>query len=359
MKRYLYIFVFLAFAVTADAQQSVTVSGYFTSSFTTSARDTNGVIIGHLYGRQNNDFMLNVANLTLDKPVAIDKSDAGFHFEAFFGQNAAVVKSTGLDLGTNADIWQAYITLNTPLSDSSRYMQIKAGKMATLMGVEVGEDILNPNLDVSYQDIFLEPFTETGVDLDFKFGPKLDAELRVSNGWDQVTDINTRKTFTGRIGVTPDDRTLIALVGYVGPEQVDNDSNDRLGANVVLYRKITSVWSSWLQLDYGQEDSVAAGGARARWYAAGFWTAFDIAPTATIALRGDYMNDRDGARTSGVLGFPANNGQRVGGVTVTLNLRSWQHALIRPEVRYDHSSIAAFDAERNQLSLGFGLSYLF
>ncbi len=108
-------------------------------------------------------------------------------------------------------------------------MQLKAGKMATLLGVEVGEDVLNPNFGVGYQDIFLEPFTETGAELDAKLRPKWDAELRVSNGWDQVTDVNTSKTVMARLGLTPDDKTLMAVTGYVGPEQAQNNTTNVSG----------------------------------------------------------------------------------------------------------------------------------
>ncbi len=39
--------------------------------------------------------------------------------------------------------------------------------MATLIGVEAGEDVAEcGNLDVGLQDVFLEPFTETGAELD-------------------------------------------------------------------------------------------------------------------------------------------------------------------------------------------------
>ena len=198
------------------------MTGSVTTSFTSSTRALNDTIVGRLYDRRQNEFMLNVANLTVERLPATDRWEAGFHVEAWFGQNAAVVKAAGLNLGSEADIWQAYTAFNIPLSGAGRYLQIKAGKMATLMGVEVGEDVLNPNLDVSSQDIFLEPFTETGVELDGKFSPRVDAEIRVTNGWDQVTDVNHAKSLMARLGLTPDDKTLIALSGYIGPEQADN-----------------------------------------------------------------------------------------------------------------------------------------
>lgn len=337
----------------------VAVTGYVTTTFTSSTQAQNDTIVGRLYDRRQNEFMLNVANVTLERLPATDKWQAGFHTEAWFGQNAPVVKSAGLDIGPNADIWQAYAVLNIPMAGVSRYFQIKAGKMATLMGVEVGEDVLNPNLDNASQDIFLEAFTETGVELDGKFGPRVDAELRILNGWDQVTDVNHAKSVAARLGFAPDDKTLIAVLAFAGPEQANNTSNKRMGGEVLLSRKIAAPTMVWAQVDYGQEDGAAASGGQAKWYAAGAWLTYDLASTTTLAFRGDYMNDRDGARTSGVLGFPANTGQTVASATATLNLKHWDHALVRPEIRYDHSTLPVFNANQSQLSFSVGLSYIF
>jgi hypothetical protein len=344
---------------TPSAVPSVAVTGYVTSTFTSSTNARNDTIVGRLYGRRQNEFMLNVANVTIERQPATDKWQAGFHTEAWFGQNAPVVKSTGLDIGPNADIWQAYAVLNMPMTGASRYFQIKAGKMATLMGVEVGEDVLNPNLDVASQDIFLEPFTETGVELDGKFGPRIDAELRITNGWDQVTDVNHSKSFVARIGLTPDEKTSLSALGYVGPEQANNTSNQRLGGELLVSRKLAAPSMAWLQADYGQDAGAASDGGQAKWYGAGAWLTYDIASTSTLALRGDYMNDRDGARTSGLLGYPVNTGQRVASATATLNIKRWPQALVRPEIRYDHSSLSVFNTNASQLTFSTGLSYIF
>ena len=343
-----------------SAPPPVSITGSVTSSYAWSSHPVgDSVIVGRLYDRHHNSFSLNVVNLALDRGAPTDRVGAGFHAEAWFGQNAELVKSVGLNVGPDADIWQAYATLNLPVGAPGNYLQLKAGKMATLLGVEVGEDVLNPNFGVSYQDIFLEPFTETGAELDAKLNPHWDAELRLSNGWDQVTDVNKSKTIIGRLGLTPDDKTLVAVTGYVGPEQVRNNSNERTGVNLVASRKLTGAAAAQLQLDYGQEDHGAANGGHAKWYAAGLWLTYDVVPAASLALRGDYMNDRDGARTSGVLGFPSNDGLKVGGVTATLNLKYWDHALLRPEIRFDRASLPVFDAHKDQVSLAGAISYVF
>jgi hypothetical protein len=250
------------------------------------------------------------------------------------------------------------VTLNLPVA-KNRYFQLKAGKMATLMGLEVFEDVQNPNLDVGTQDIFLEPFTETGVEVDGKFGARFDAELRVSNGWDRVADNNKGRSVVGRIGLTPDDATSIALLGYAGPEQDGNTANVRSGAQALLSRKFGGKVTTWLQLDLGQEEGAAAGGATAKWYGAGFWVAADLSAKAGLGLRADLVNDRDGARLSGGLGYPANGGQTVSSLTATLNLKRWEQALLRPEIRYDHSTLPVYDGEHSQLSIALGVSHIF
>jgi hypothetical protein len=346
-------------ATSAPSTPLANLTGYVTSSFTYSTHPLGDTIVGRAFDRRHREFMLNVGNLTLERLPATDRLSAGFHFEAWLGQNATPVKSTGLDLGPSADIWQSYVTLSLPLSGAGRYLLVKGGKIATLMGVEVGEEILNPNVGISYQDIFLEPYTETGVELDAKLSPRTEVDVRVSNGWDQVTDLNSGKTVMARLGLTPDDKTLLAVVGYIGPEQANNPSNMRTGVNALVSRKFSSTATGQLQVDYGQEDEAASNGGQAKWYAAGLWTTIDLAAKTALAVRADYMNDRDGARTSGVLGFPVNDGMTVQSLTATLNLKQFDHALLRPEIRYDHSSLAVFGARNNQLSMGAALSYIF
>lgn len=345
---------------TSSAVPPVSITGYVTTSYTWGSHSSgDSIIVGRAYDRHQNSMLINVANLTLERVAPIDRVGAGFHAEAWFGPHAAVVKSNGLDLGPNADIWQAYAVLNMPLNGPGSYLQLKSGKMATLLGVEVGEDVLNPNWAIGYQDIFLEPFTETGVELDGKFSPKWDAEVRLTNGWDQVVDVNKSKSVTARVGLTPDDRTLIAVAGYAGPERANNDSNQRTGANLVASRKFTPAFTAQVQLDYGREDGAAPNGGQALWVAAGTWLAYDVVPNATLALRADYMNDRNGARTSGVIGFAVNDGLEVGSVTATLNIKQWDHALVRPEVRFDRATLPVFDAHKDQFSLGAAISYIF
>ena len=357
-------------APAAPAGPKVNISGFVTASYTYSTRHTGGAgspIVGRLYDRFHDQVELNAAKLTLDKPVATDKWDAGAHVDLLFGQNPAVIQSAGLNLGTNGDIEQAYATVNIPAGDG-KYVQFKAGKLVTLMGVEVIEDVVNPNLSEGNQFIYVENFTNTGLRMDVKPAAQVDFELALINGWDVVQDNNSKKSFMGRIGITPDALTTVALVGYLGNEKTAvggvTPSGNRYGGNLVVTRKIGSKTTINLQGDYGEEKDLPAVGETAKWWAAGLWAAFDVSPVLNVALRGDYMDDKDGARTSGVLGFPVNTGQKFGSGTVTFNIKRWDSVLIRPEIRYDRSNLLVFPAtdgtlRKDQLTFALGASYLF
>ena len=224
------------------------------------------------------------------------------------------------------------------------------------MGVEGFEDTTNPTFDVGPQDIFLEPFSETGVQLHVRAG--FDAQFRVSQGWDRFTDNNTGKTITVRIGLAPDSGTSIALLGYAGPEQSRPSAHQRSGAELIISRQVSRQVDGWVQVDYGQEGGVGPRGGPATWHAVGVWLTYELSRASGIGIRADYACDCDGARTSGVLGFPMHAGQRLTGVTATLNLHRGSHGLFRPELRYDRSTLPVYDGRHWQLTGAIALSYI-
>jgi hypothetical protein len=350
-------------AQSADSSgNAVKLSGYVTSSYVYASKPTGRSIVGRLYDRFHDQAMLNAARVSLEKPVTTDKFDAGFRVDALFGQNAPQIWSNGLHLGDQGDLPQAFVTLNVP-TGGGNYVQLKAGKMWTLLDVEVIDEVLNPNFSHGYQFIYLTNFTNTGLGVDAKFSAKVDAEFRLINGWDVVEAIHNGKSFMGRLGVTPSDQAALALFGYYGPEQPGNVRNKRYGAELIGTLKPASAATLYAQFDAGGEQGIGSGGGDARWWGAGLWGAFDVDSKLTLALRGDYMDDRDGVRTSGVFGFPVVPNRRIGSGTVTLNVKSWPHALVRPEVRVEHSNRDDFGNPGGlgptQVTVGLAVSYLF
>jgi hypothetical protein len=344
------------------------ISGFVTTSYTYGVHHTGQTLVGRFYDRFHDQFELNAAKLVVEKTVATDKFDAGARVDLLFGQNAAVTQSLGLNLGTDGDVIQAFATLNIPAGEG-KYVQFKAGKLATLMGVEVIEDVVNPNLSVANQFVYLENFTNTGLRMDVKPAAAVDFQLAFINGWDVVQDNNTKKSFMGRVGLTPSPATTIGLLGYYGNEKPLDPATGmtppgaRYGAEVVLTQKLGPRATVWLQGDYGEERDLPAIGTTAKWWGTGLWLAYDVSPALTVAVRGDYINDENGVRTSGLFGFPPNAGQKLGTGTLTFNIKRWEHMLIRPEFRYDRSSLAVYDTpatpKKDLITFALGASYLF
>ncbi len=342
------------------ALAGLTLSGYAEASYAASDHPNGSTITGRLYDRFQNQFSLDAIKLVLDKPYDATKWDAGFHTDLLFGQNATVLHSTGFALGDQGDITQLFVTLNVPTPNGNG-LQLKAGKMATLMGLEVIEDVVNPNWSEGNLFNYVENFTNVGLSAEYKWNRYMDTQLRVINGWDVVQDNNNGKSFMGRVGFYPDSASSIGLLGYYGPEETGTDRSKRAGGEILLNRTFGNT-SLWFQGDYGHEtpgpalpDSTHA----ASWWGAGAWLAYSFTPAVQLALRGDYVDDQNGARTSGVLGYLSNTAQRFTSATATLNLKAWPHALVRPEVRYDHSTLAAYGGRNDQVSFALSAAYLY
>jgi hypothetical protein len=154
----------------ADSARNVKLSGYVTSSYTYASHPAGNAITGRLYDRFHDQIGIGAARVTLEQAVATDQLDAGFRVDALFGQNAAPLRSTGLSLGDQGDLPQAFVTLNAPTGPET-YVQFKAGKMWTLLDVEVVDEVLNPSFSHGYQYIYLTNFTNTGFGVDAKFSP--------------------------------------------------------------------------------------------------------------------------------------------------------------------------------------------
>ena len=341
------------------------LSGFAEASYAYSGRSLGDTaIVGRLYDRLQNRFALNALAVVLDRPYDPAKFSAGFHTELLVGQDATVIQSNGLFAGATTpvpvDVPHLYVTLNVPTA-SGNGLQLKVGRIPTLLGLEVIETYANPNWSEGNQFVYVENFTALGVSVETKFNSHLDAQFRVINGWDQVSDNNGRKSLMGRVGIYPDAATSLGIVGFWGPEEAGINGANRYGIEGLFWRKLGNA-AVWVQGDYGKEQANAAlpnPTQDAQWVALGGWVTYDFSSAVGLALRGDYVNDQDGARTSGVFGFPANAGQKFGSGTATLNIRAWPDAVVRPELRYDRSTLAAFAGKKDQVTFALAVAYLY
>ena len=168
----------LAGQASDTAGSRIKLSGFAEVSYTYSNQGSGDTIVGRLYDRFQNHFMLNALAVVLDKPYDPAKLSAGFHTELLFGQNATVIKSGGFGLGDQGDIPHLYVTLNVPTA-SGNGLQFKVGRIPTLLGLEVIETTGNPNWSEGNQFIYVENFTGLGVSVETKFDDHVARHRRV------------------------------------------------------------------------------------------------------------------------------------------------------------------------------------
>ncbi|MCG3148885.1 MAG: hypothetical protein PCFJNLEI_02334 [Verrucomicrobiae bacterium] len=367
--------------------EKVELSGFASASyFYNFNRPLDHANTGRGFDVKHNEFMINKAVLTLEKPVEYNAFDwqAGFAAQLVFGQDVEYMQASGLDLGSNGDLFLANVTLNIPIGNG---LKVTFGKYGTMLGYEASLTENNYNWSGGNQWTLIEPFTHTGLALAYKISDEAEVQLLINNGWDNVTDDNGSKSFMGYFNYAPNDNTSFTLVGYGGPE-ANNDSDWRRDAEIIVSHKLTPHLTGVVQLDYGTEsgarvigttlttnfvdlaqtipgsvDAEPTLGGRAEWYAAGLWLTYEKSEKWNATLRTDYLNDNDGARTSQApyrTEFPINTGQELYSVTLTLNYKPIPEIRISPELRWDRSSLrTAFDGHRDQVTIGVGAAYFY
>jgi len=337
------------------------ISGFVSASYLYDFNDTHGThtVVGRTFDTHANQFAINKFKLALEKPIDYNPTNwaAGYRADLIFGEDAAAIHSSGFNLGPDGDLEQAFVDVNVPVGNG---LKVIIGKTVTLMGLEVIEEVSNPNWSEGNQFLFVENFTQTGVQLAYKWNDVIDTEFVVFNGWDQLPDNNFGLSYMGRIGLTLGSNDTVGLIGYGGPEQTTvslggtgSTGNWRDGAEVLLNHKFTDQFNSYLQLDYGHEENVG-GFANPEWYAAGLWLVYDFTDKIELAFRQDYLKDREGTRT-GLVG----TNPELYSTTVTLNLKPVDNFQFRPEFRWDHSDKDFYNANRDQFTLGVGVAYLY
>jgi hypothetical protein len=362
-----------------DFLSQVEMSGFVSASYIYDFSRPTGtsLIAGRGFDVNNNQFEINKFKLALEKPVSQDPSNwiAGFRTDLIVGQDAPLTHSSGLFGGPGSsqdiDLEQAFIDLNIPIGTG---LKISFGKQVSLMGVEVIEEVSNPNLSVGNQFLYLENFTQTGLQLAYQWTPLIDTEFIVCNGWDSLPDNNNSKSFFGRVGLTFNANQNAGIVGYVGPEEANDNTSWRRGVDVVYNGKFGDKFTLWVQGDYGYENNVPNSSGtflpRADWGGLGAWGTYDFTDKVELALRADWVKDKYGVRTPVSSAAPGGNvttaasfssvPKELYSLTATLNYKPVTNLQIRPELRLDAAdSSTAFNGKKDQVTAALGVAYLF
>jgi hypothetical protein len=178
------------------------------------------------------------------------------------------------------------------------------------------------------------PFTNTGVLFTYPITDKLSVSGGPVAGWDEVASNNHGWTGMGNVTYTASDKITLAANGIWGPQQNNTTANKRGVADFVATYKPTADLTLLLNYDWGQEQGAAIGGGTAIWQGFAAVANYNFTDRFSGALRGEFFNDFDGART-GVK-------QRVYEWTATTKYLITQHLYLQGEFRQDLSNQDAF-----------------
>lgn len=348
---------------TAGFLKGTEISGYVSASyFYNFNKPESGENTGRGFDVRHNEFMFNKFVLHLEHPVEYNPYHwtAGYKATLLFGQDAGFTQAAGLSLGEHGDLFDGNVTINIPVGYG---LKVAFGKCGTTIGYESSYTEELSNWSGGNQWTFVEPFTHTGLMIGYKFSDKVEAIFHVNNGWDLVRDNNRGKSFMSTINITPNDNNSAAFTVYGGPEQADTTANWRRGFDCWLDHTFNGKVHAAVEFDYGSEPGAAFDGSTAKWTAVGGWFFYTPSEKWNFAVRGDWLKDEGGARTSEVpflAPFPANEGQKITSLTFTLNLKPVESMRIAPELRWDHSSLSdVFAGKSNQVTFGVGAAYFF
>jgi hypothetical protein len=296
------------------------------------------------------------------------KLDFGFKVEGIYGADAASIHANGVtdnQTGRNQwDLLQAYVDVTVP----GLPVKIRAGKWLALEGFEQFDaniygafgDPARALYTYSYQYLYAEPGTQTGVLITTVVNPQWSFDVGFTRGWNQsIQDANGVLDFLGRVTFTPSDKTSITLVMTAGPEYPTGFGDDLpkgdkhhwwTAFDLVATQKITDKLSVGLGVDYVYASQIPGltGGGKS-WGGIAGYVSYAIDPRFTFNTRLEWYNDSAEGFSTGAP-VSASYYEVTAGIAVRPfpNDKFLSKWLFRPEIRYDHSNQPVYNnGDRN------------
>jgi hypothetical protein len=301
------------------------------------------------FDTKHNQFSFNLAEIALERRPAAD-SRLGFRLDFNVGPAAEMVHASepgGAGLFRN--LQQGYVSYLAPLG---RGLQVDIGKLVTPHGAEVIETKDNWNYSRSLLFALAIPYYHMGARVAYAFGDRVALAGFIVNGWNNVVENNSAKTFGVQASIKPTSKLSVVQSYMVGPEQLDNDADIRhISDTVVTYTALPRL-SLMGNYDIGRD---RLEGVPVRWQGAAAYARFEATSWWTVSPRLEWYEDRDG--------FTTGQAQTIRGITLTSEHKIDRQLFTRVEYRRDVSNRPFFEngsgRVRPQSTLTVGLFYAF
>ncbi len=348
----------------------------YTHNFNNPSNQVNHL---RIFDGDANSFRPHMAQIVFEKEGKTGGSmedRAGFRIKLDFGEDA---KFTGGNTGADeVDFQEAYAQYIAPLGNG---LDLRIGRMNTLIGYEVIESPYNPNFSRSWLFGLGEPFTTTGIRGSYEFNKSVSFSVGVINSFTGLqADTNRSKSVEALLSLTPVERVGVYVFGFWGPEGDLGASNtDRVMVGGILDVQVTDQAEVVVEAYYGNQAN-ATSGANARWNGIAGYFIYDFTDKWGARIRGEVFEDAAGffscggekgaAGNANVCFTPDGTGkpatvpsQTLWETTYTLQYKPVSSLITRLEFRYDKSDQNVFRfgtrAANHQETLGFEVIYLF
>ncbi len=336
------------------------VDASYTQNFNNPNSKTNQL---RIFDKDSNSFRPHLAQIVLEKEGKTSGTmddRAGFRVKLNFGNDAGLIGGDGDD----ADFQEAYVQYVAPLGNG---LDLRFGRMNTLIGYEVIESPYNPNFSRSWLFGFGQPFTTTGVRASYDFNENVSFALGAINSFNgSTTDANNSKSLESALSLTLTDQIALTLYGFWGPEGgVGDQDADILLAGGILDAQLTDKAEVVVEAYYGNQangnrstvftNPVTSPAGNTRWGGVAGYVIYDFTDKWGVRLRGEIFEDAGGGLTG--------TAQTLWEMTYTLQYKPVPSLITRFEFRYDKSDANVFQdgatLDNNQQTLAVEAIYLF
>ena len=314
------------------------VDVYYSQNFNNPDNQANSL---RFFDGATNQFGLNLVELVVDKAPDPSNSRTGYHVALGFGQAMNTVNASepkgGLDFAQY--LKEAYFSYLAPVGKG---LQVDVGKFVTPHGAEVIETKDNWNYSRGILFSYAIPYYHFGMRAKYAFNEKYSLTGYFVNGWNNVVDNNTGKTYGISFGWNPNKKFGVIENYMAGPEETSLNSNLRQLSDTVITYSPTSKLSFIVNGDYGRGDRFITDPETNAFSHPVFWTGvagyvkYAFNSTTAVSTRYEYYDDHDGYTTGTFTNTHFNE------VTATFERLMAHHIISRFEFRHDVSNQPVF-----------------
>jgi hypothetical protein len=328
---------------------------------------------------RSKDISLNMIELILDKapdPMGGLEGRTGYHVSLGFGDAMNIVNSsdpgngnfgtTKFGGGFAQYLKEGYFSYLAPVGKG---LQVDVGKFVTPMGAEVIESKDNWNYSRGLLFTYAIPFYHFGARAKYTFNDKYNVTGFVVNGWNNIVDNNSGKTYGFSFVGNPTKKVSYTINYLAGPETtptgafappVDAEDFWRQTWDAVVTYNPNAKLSLMANFDYGRGDRTTPvlTVSPVYWTGGALYAKYALTANDYVAARYEYFEDHDGFTTGQLPRTHFNE------VTATYQHTLATHLLTRFEYRRDMSQfpvyeLSTFNPIKHQDTVSLGLIFLF